>query len=319
MRDTRALASLVVACAAHILLAVVVRPGPAPSPNNDAMAEREIDLTVLDAPEKSTEPPEAERTSPAAASASSSAKAKEIARGRSPAASSAPSDSEAMPTLEPSAPAQKEGTWSFQAQGPIDLGIGKGAQLSSAELKSAGRPSESESPGAAPAPASSTGGLIESLDAQDVARGFGRGGPARTAAEMATRDAAVMGSAIFAVKIDVQLNVTVELANVSSDYPGWARVAEDIKRTIVAKNVRMPHGAKGLRISVRVEAKDQYPDGRNPKSVGGYAGAGGVGYSGKVCSAGIVGIGIGGGCSPENIGAPAVRIVSARIVAESRL
>ncbi len=223
-----------------------------------------------------------------------------------------------METLEPPSPALKEGTWSFQ-QGPVDLGIGKPAQLSSADLKNAGRAPESESHGSTPAPASSTGGLIETLDAQDVARGFGRGGPARTAAEMATRDAPVMGSAVFGVAIDSALNVTVDLAGVTSDYPGWARVAEDIKRTIVAKNIRMPHGAKGLRISVRVEAKDQYPDGRDPKSVGGYAGPGGVGYSGKVCSAGIVGIGIGGGCSPENIGVPAVRIVSARIVSESRL
>jgi hypothetical protein len=123
--------------------------------------------------------------------------------------------------------------------------------------------------------------------------------------------------------------VTVDLANVSSDYPGWARVAEDIKRMVVAKNVRIPSGSKGIRIAIRVEAKDQFPDGREPKSIGGKVDVSKkipgvtVGYSGKVCSGGLHvgldGVGLGGGCSPENAGVPAVRIVSARIVDESRL
>jgi hypothetical protein len=238
----RGLTSLALACAAHLVLVVVLRPRT--GSQESGASEHEIDLTVIDSPSEPTEAPALENKGPATSapsSASSSSKAKEI---RTSAATRA-RGSEAIEAIEPSPSALNEGeTWTFHP-GAIDLGIGKPAQLSAADLKNAGR--ETEAPRAATAPVSTTGGLIEALDSQDVARGIVRGGPARTAAETATRDAAVMGSAVFGVTIDSALNVTVVLAGVTS------------------------------------------------------------------------GLGIGGGCSPENIGVPAVRIVSARIVDESRL
>ena len=226
--------------------------------------------------------------------------------------------------------------WSFRSSS-VDLGIDPKKRA----LVATG-PSRAEAP-AIPgaAPASTTGGLAEGLDAHDLALGLGRGGVVNTAVHDAVQGASVMGKAIFAVTIDSAGTVTVGVSSASQDEVGWARLNESIRASVVARKdqIRLPPGAHGLRIAVEAEAKEQFPNGRKPSDLGTRGVAKGpsvtetkdhveinlpdvgIEHRGKVCDVKLkLGIPpISGGCNPENIGTIAQRIVTARVVSESRL
>jgi hypothetical protein len=185
--------------------------------------------------------------------------------------------------------------------------------------------------------------MAEGLDAADVARGLGRGGLMRSAVENAVRTSSVMGIATFSIRVESSGMVSVALTNASADTPAWARLSEAIKNDVASRRseLRLPPGAKGLDVVVRAEAREQFPDGRSPKSLGNRVeGTPGsiketkeridiklpsvtFAHVDKVCAAGLHvgldGVGIGGGCSPENAGTVPVRIVTTRIEREMRL
>ncbi|WP_394833333.1 hypothetical protein LVJ94_43195 [Pendulispora rubella] len=195
---------------------------------------------------------------------------------------------------------------------------------------------------------STTGGLVEALDQQDVKLGMGRGGPVKLAIEAAARttDAPIVGTATFDVVVESSGGLHVQLLSASTDFQGWTRLVDAIRAHLARKQVRIPSGAKGLRVAVEVEAREQYPDGVSPTALGNEVGVSLKGvtasHRNKVCemhpavkgdrvdmdshsgsaalaSANIVKLMVEGTCSVENIGARATRVVSSRILRETRL
>lgn len=191
---------------------------------------------------------------------------------------------------------------------------------------------------------SNTGGVAEALTARDLDLGLGQGGQVLSAFEERARtmDVAVEGWAVFDVGIDSSGHVSVWVSDASTARDAWERVARTAVADVDAKRIHVPRGARGWHVAVRVEAKEQYPDGERPKDMGGHVTTTEfkesktsmvmesvpsvtVATRGKVCSAGIswafpspVPM-IVGGCNPENAGVQAIRVVSGRIVDEGPL
>ena len=196
-----------------------------------------------------------------------------------------------------------------------------------------------------PKPAvSKTGGVTEALDDHDLKLGISRGGEVLSAMEAVARTGNVpaRGNATFVVVVDARGHVDVALQDASEDVDGWSRELGAMRDAVSKRHVRLPPGANGLQIRVRLEARVVYADGRDPRTDGPSVKATGlelvetktqiviqeipsvtVGVRGKVCGAGltvgITGVSIAGGCSPENAGSPARRVVSGKVVGETRL
>jgi len=190
---------------------------------------------------------------------------------------------------------------------------------------------------------STAGGLAEALTARDVELGLGQGGQVLSAFEARARtmDVAVEGWAVFDVGIDSSGRVSVALTDASTARDAWERVARTAVADVDAKRIHVPRGARGWRVAVRIEAKEQYPDGERPKDMGLHARTTALKPSktsmvvdslpgvelaarGKVCSIGLslqapLPPMIAGGCNPENAGVEAIRVVSGRIVDEGPL
>jgi hypothetical protein len=201
-------------------------------------------------------------------------------------------------------------------------------------------PAPEAPPASGPRPISTTGGLAEGLDAADVERGLGRGGPARAAVEEAARssEAPMFGIAMFAVSVDGAGKVAVDVLDATSERAGWEALRPAIADRLAKAPVRPPSGSRGLRVTVRVEASEQFPGGARPPAKEGvvakaspgkitetktkidielpYAA---IGYRGRRCGGGLViapgGISGGAGCE---VGVP-LRVVATRIVSEQRL
>lgn len=188
------------------------------------------------------------------------------------------------------------------------------------------------------------GGLAEALTARDVDLGLGQGGQILSAFEARARrmDVAVEGWAVFDVGIDSSGRVSVAVTDASTARDAWDRVARTAVADVDTRRIHIPRGARGWRVAVRIEAKEQYPDGTRPKDLGTHVTTTGFKESktsmvmesvpsvtlaarGKVCSAGVNWTfpsplpTIAGGCNPENIGVREIRVVSGRIVDEGPL
>jgi hypothetical protein len=190
---------------------------------------------------------------------------------------------------------------------------------------------------------STAAGLAEALTARDVELGLGQGGQVLSAFEARARtmDVAVDGWAVFDVGIDSSGRVSVAVTDASTARDAWERVARTAVADVDAKRIRIPRGARGWRIAVRIEAKEQYPDGERPKDMGVHTKTTQLKESktsmvveslpgvelaarGKVCSVGVslqlpFPPMIAGGCNPENAGVREIRVVSGRIVDEGPL
>jgi hypothetical protein len=185
-------------------------------------------------------------------------------------------------------------------------------------------------------------GLAAALDAQDAARGLGRGGPARTAVEEAARgkDAPTFGIATFSIAIGADGAVDVRVADASVDRPGWAALRQEIAESLKKKPIRLAPNQNGLRVVVRVEASEKFPEGTAPtpdakQGVSVHASPGKIRVTngsidielpyvdlaakGRSCGAGVRltpgALAGGGGCAAG----VAMRVVKARIVSEERL
>jgi hypothetical protein len=186
-----------------------------------------------------------------------------------------------------------------------------------------------------PAGASTTGGLTEGLQARDDALGFWRGGVVLSALEVTARqvDGALEGSAAFDVGIDTSGRVSIAILNASSEYAAWSRVANAAIAAIDPRRVRIPPGARGWHVVVKLEAKVQFPDGRRPKDFGTrFEGPKVAIVDGnlevqmprltirtKVADIHISASGVDGDFSPENIGAHRIRVVEGHLVSEGPL
>ena len=343
MRLIGSAAPLLIAAAMHVAIAVtfavVVRPAPRSAPVfEETAAGVEIDLAyaetmpavAADAPA----PAAARVVEPGAAAIAAIARATGETV-REPGASSAPELAGAQETPAPAG----EG-WTFRpTTGPLDLRLSASAMA--AVSPGEGPPQRSASP-SSPRPVSTTGGLAESLDAADVARGLGRAGPVRTAVDEAARrpEAPTFGSAVFQVVLGSDGSVNVALAGASADRKAWDDLRPAIRAALANAKVRVPPPGKGVRVTIRVEASEQYPGGGRPvpDKKQGAAVHGSIGtitetkdhveitppvvaltYQTRKCSAGIAvtpgGVSLGGGCEQG----AAMRVVETKIVSEERL
>ncbi len=249
-----------------------------------------------------------------------------------------PSSTETAPgseLREPSPASSSDAEWTF------DPTVGTNP-LSNAVIARAVQPQVREF-GEQAGRGSTAGGLAEALTARDVETGTGQGGQVLSAFEARARtmDVAVEGWAVFDVGIDTSGRVSVAVTDASTARDAWERVARTAVADVDAKRIRIPRGARGWRIAVRVEAKEQYPDGERPKDMGGHVTTTRLKESktsmvveslpgvqlaarGKVCSVGLnlqfpLPPMIAGGCNPENAGVREIRVVSGRIVDEGPL
>jgi hypothetical protein len=187
------------------------------------------------------------------------------------------------------------------------------------------------------------GGLTDALDARDAQLGLGHGGPVLSALEAATRstDAPIEGAATFDIAIDTSGRVSVAVSDASSQPEAWSKVGNSAASAVDVSRMHVPSGI-AWHVVVKIDAHLQFPDGRRPKdlkttagftpltlsktsmvvkSVPGFT----VATQGKVCGVKVslqlnaFPLNISGGCSPENAGMPASRIVSGHIVDEGRL
>ncbi len=213
--------------------------------------------------------------------------------------------------------------WTFRAEKGPDL-LARG-QVASLVTRREASMTESEG-------ASRTGGVAEALAAADVSKGLGHGGPVVSALEEVARtnDAPVRGVATFDIVLYRGGSADVVLDAADTDFAAWSRLTRAMSEAVAQKNVRIPPAARGLRVTVRLDARLQLPDGRQVSTLGPFANTTGLvvepdsmvaksvpavnlGVQGKVCGAGLHvgldGVGIMGGCSPENIGAVPLRVV----------
>lgn len=192
-------------------------------------------------------------------------------------------------------------------------------------------------------------GLGSAMDALDRAHGAARGGPLKDAVEEAVRspNAPAAGTATFEIVVGPSHLATTRLLESSSDEAGWASLRAAIDVAARKKTLRFPIGAargnEGLRVVIRVEAAQHFPNGMKPSDLGAHvtktelglnehAGPGESKLSlpsatlhlrGKVCSLsltlGVTASPIGGGCDPAAIGTRSARRVTTTIVSEERV
>jgi len=106
--------------------------------------------------------------------------------------------------------------------------------------------------------------LKGALDAKDTENGTGFGGPVVSAAHTAWYSSTTLGWATFDVTTDSVGTVTgVRVAEYSggADKKTWDGVASDIRRNLEKTKLRVPPGANGVSVRVRLEADMKYPSG----------------------------------------------------------
>jgi hypothetical protein len=159
---------------------------------------------------------------------------------------------------------------------------------------------------------STSGGLVEGLRQLDDDLGLGSGGPVVSAAHAVPVEALVSidGAGTFDVLTDPSGRVvSVRVADVTSDDPEWQKVARALLAQLAGHTLRVPRGANGVAVRMRVEVIARMPSGAKAgHSVTPYAGGG----EGPGAYGGLRG-------DLSDIGASPVRTVHARITASRAL
>lgn len=146
--------------------------------------------------------------------------------------------------------------------------------------------------------------LKSALDAKATETGSGFGGPVVSAAHATADGSNAMGWAAFDVSTDAMGTVTmVRVVDFGGgDAKAWQSVAKGIHSTLGSTRLKVPSGAGGVAVRIRVEATMKYPSGATtPLSP--TIGAGSVG----------------GEFDLADIGQSKRRVVSVRIIAEQRI
>jgi hypothetical protein len=282
MRDSAALlAAVLVHAAALFFVSRVARPlvssAPAPVATNPDADAIEIELVPAERAEALAAPAEVSD----GAAAGVALLEERAARGVSRAARSAPG---VKPEAEPATPLAPSGDApssaaapsetalaapaGSSAEHPIDLGIGADGWK---RWLGADRPSEApraeRAPGAPvvhPAPASSTGGLVEGLAEADRERMVGPSGPVVNALENAAHGegATAFGVARFAVTVLRTGGVEVTLESATTGEAEWKQVAERAAQSLRAHAPPIKPPSQGERFVVDMSAEMRMPDGR---------------------------------------------------------
>jgi hypothetical protein len=161
--------------------------------------------------------------------------------------------------LDPSAPSGRGET----TESSISLGIGAGewsrwVDPNEIPAHHGLRPSE------LPAPASSTGGLAEALEARDRSLGLGPAGAVLTAVHEAGNSdvAPSLGTATFSITVLRSGAIDVQLTGANGRTAEWAKVGESIAAAIRRKPPRIASTRIGVRIGVEVVAEERWPNGQ---------------------------------------------------------
>jgi len=185
------------------------------------------------------------------------------------------------------------------------------------------------------------GGLRTALDEHDREIGLGRGGAILSQLQTAARvdSAPLEGKALLEVTVDTRGSVWVGVSQ--SNHPGWTKVASQLATQLRGGRFRIPPGARGLKFQVEVDARVvEYDGSKRPvpaklelskgklgennmleKMPGLYLSGGG-----RICQyqVGVIPIPnqpltVGGWCDPTKLVVGPTRMVSARVVGETRL
>ncbi len=199
-----------------------------------------------------------------------------------------PADSAATPpVLQTDRPQSSGDAWSFRStRGGIDIGLGdKTGSLARGMFANGSLevPKEQERlPAAPPAPIDPGVKMTQELDAADVARGFGRGGPVIQAIETVVRDAVPSeGSATYEVSILKSGGISVRVLEAALNREEWEKLTDAIAAIVKTKHIRFPESGLGLRIAVRVAASDHGAESKSKgKGIVGLLGSGVPGVAG---------------------------------------
>lgn len=145
--------------------------------------------------------------------------------------------------------------------------------------------------------------LKGAVDAKDTENGSGFGGPVVSAAHAAAGGASVLGWATFDVATDALGAVTrVRLVDWGGDERQWQGVEKDLGASLSGKKLRVPTGAAGVSVRVKIGAAMRLPSGAT-----------------KPFSPSVGPGTVGGEFDLADLGQKPKRMVSVQIVAESRI
>lgn len=232
----------------------------------------------------------------------------------------APPLTSASAAPEAESPASSASAWSFSPTGPMDLRIGS-YWKTVATASSAPRPPPSvDEPG--------RGGdfarrLSDDMRALDVATGHSIAGPLVSAAHEAASPnvAPDVGTATIEIEADASGEVVAaRVVDASGDRARWEDVAEQIRRSMAHKRLRVPSGARGVRAHVRIVAERTLPSGERTSIHSGAAPDEVCDGSGPTrrCTAGLPGAG-GTWGDVTNFGAKRSRVVHVQLLDEALL
>lgn len=244
-----------------------------------------------------------------------------VAEGVLPARATPPTPSPSSSTSEePETPAASASAWSFSPTGPMDLGIGSYWKRV-ATASSAPRPP----PSAEEAAKNGDFGrrLSDDMRAHDVATGHSIAGPLVTAAHDAASPnvAPDVGTATIEIESDASGQVVAaRVVDASGDRARWDDVADQIRRSMANKRLRVPSGARGVRAHVRIVAERTLPSGERTSVRPGAAPDEVCDGSGPTrrCTAGMPGAG-GTWGDVTNFGTKRSRIVHVQLLDEALL
>ncbi len=254
---------LALALAAHIALLVAARVGRETAHRAGEVADSLVEFDIEPADLPAVQP-----VSPAVPSPPLPAAERPTHQARRPAVAPPSSDSKASHADDLIGGEVQTGgsaaeTWGFSAtKGGTWAAIGQAQRDTIAsELRNGARQDAARG--------SKTGGVVEKLDESDVERGFGRGGAVVAAIEEVVRESPTrpVGAVDFMVTIRRVGGVVATLLN-GEGPAGFAALTAAIERRVAKATVRIPGGAEGLRVIVRVDARDLLYDGKAPRPNG---------------------------------------------------
>ena len=109
--------------------------------------------------------------------------------------------------------------------------------------------------------------LQTGLAAHDQEVGLGPEGPAALLAEKIVMDSATQPntSGLLLIRTDASgIAVHVEVLQADNETQGWQRIAEELKRELAKKPLRVPSGSSGVSFQLRVVSRVQLPSGADP-------------------------------------------------------
>ncbi len=109
--------------------------------------------------------------------------------------------------------------------------------------------------------------LKSGLAARDQEVGLGPEGPAVALAEKIVLDSATRPntSALLLIRTDGSgITSHVEVLDAENESQGWQRIAEELKRELAKRPLRVPNGSAGVSFTLRVTSRVQLPSGADP-------------------------------------------------------